>query len=99
MRFEIRGGGFFVILLGIAALSSAVFMFGLLAGYDVGRQSQLTTEEVATTYSIPSAPLAEAPTAPAMAATPAAIAAEPPSVGATEADNEDTEAPPSSKSH
>ena len=40
MRFEIKTGGVTAILFGVAALSGAVFMLGLLAGYDVGRESQ-----------------------------------------------------------
>jgi septal ring-binding cell division protein DamX len=77
MRFEIKGGGFFAILVSLAALSGAVFFLGLLAGYDVGRQSESATAEVATTYTIPSAPLAVASAAPpalAAAATPVAVA-------------------------
>jgi septal ring-binding cell division protein DamX len=93
MRFEIRGGGFFMILVGILGLSTAVFVFGLLAGYDVGRQSVSATEQVATTYSIPSAPLVTAASAPAP---PSATA--PPEVAATEnapaADSGDSEAKP-----
>jgi len=92
MRFEIRSGGFFMILLGILVLSGAVFMFGLLAGYDVGRQSELATEQVATSYSIPSAPLvaaASATAAPAPAAAPSAVAANESPPGA---DDDDTTA-------
>ena len=93
MRFEIRGGGFFMILVGILGLSTAVFVFGLLAGYDVGRQSVSATEQVATTYSIPSAPLVSAASAPAPPSTTA-----PPEVAATEkppeADSGDSEAKP-----
>jgi septal ring-binding cell division protein DamX len=91
MRFEIRGGGFFMILLGILGLSSAVFIFGLLAGYEVGRQSTSATQQVATTYSIPSAPLAASsvPAAPAPAAAPSEVAENPP-----ETDSGDTEAKP-----
>ena len=93
MRFEIRGGGFFMILVGILGLSSAVFVFGLLAGYDVGRQSVSATEQVATTYSIPSAPLVTAsspPAAPAPAAPSEVASSEnPPPV-----DRDDTEAKP-----
>jgi septal ring-binding cell division protein DamX len=96
MRFEIRGGGFFMILVGILGLSSAVFVFGLLAGYDVGRQSVSATQEVATTYSIPSAPLVTASSAPAAPAPPSA--ASPPEVAANEnppaTDGDDTEAKP-----
>jgi cell division septation protein DedD len=93
MRFEIKGGGFFAILLGIVALSSAVFIFGLLAGYDVGRQSASATAQVATNYSIPSAPLVTASAAPPAApvAAPSAVAA---NENPAEADSEDTVAKP-----
>jgi DedD protein len=93
MRFEIKGGGFFAILLGIVALSSAVFIFGLLAGYDVGRQSASATAQVATNYSIPAAPLVTASAAPAAApvAAPSAVAA---NENPAEADSEDTVAKP-----
>ncbi|HEX4208831.1 MAG TPA: SPOR domain-containing protein [Candidatus Binataceae bacterium] len=92
MRFEIRGGGFFMILLGIVVLSSAVFIFGLLAGYDVGRQSTSASEQVATSYSIPSAPLTgamPAPVASVPASAPSVVAANanPP---ASETDSTDT---------
>jgi septal ring-binding cell division protein DamX len=94
MRFEIRGGGVFAILLTLGILSGAVFFFGLLAGYDVGRQSQSATAEVATTYTIPSAPLAVASpvsAAPSISATPAAVAA---NEHRAAADTDDSEAPP-----
>lgn len=73
MRFEIRSGGVAAILVGLALLSGAVFVLGLLAGYDVGRESQVTTEQVATAYPV-QAPPAAAQTNGAMAsaATPAA---------------------------
>jgi septal ring-binding cell division protein DamX len=95
MRFEIKGGGVFAILLSLGILSGAVFFFGLLAGYDVGRQSLSATAEVATTYSIPSAPLAAASPAPAISATPAAVAA---NAHRPAADTEDSEAPPPPRS-
>ncbi|HUN57075.1 MAG TPA: SPOR domain-containing protein [Candidatus Binataceae bacterium] len=96
MRFEIRGGGFFMILVGILGLSGAVFMFGLLAGYDVGRQSASATQEVATTYSIPSAPLVTAASAPAPAPSAPASEAGPPEVAENppETDSGDAEAKP-----
>ena len=52
MRFEIKSGGVVAILFGVAALSGAVFIFGLLAGYDVGRESQSSAAQVATAYPI-----------------------------------------------
>lgn len=57
MRFEIKSGGVVAILFGVAALSGAVFMLGLLAGYDVGRESQSSAAQVATAYPL-TAPLA-----------------------------------------
>jgi len=82
MRFEIKSGGVVAILFGVAALSGAVFMLGLLAGYDVGRESQSSAAQVATTY-----PLA-APTtidAPATASSGAAASAAPAEHSVTEA--------------
>jgi len=70
MRFEIKSGGVAAILVGIAALSGAVFMLGLLAGYDVGRESQSSAAQVATAY-----PVAAPPALPAAAASDAAGAA------------------------
>jgi septal ring-binding cell division protein DamX len=97
MRFEIKGGGVFAILLSLGILSGAVFFFGLLAGYDVGRQSQSATAEVATSYSIPSAPLAAASSAPAPV-----ISAKPPAMVASDhrsaTGTEDSEAPPPARS-
>jgi cell division protein FtsN len=50
MRFEVKGGGMTAILLGIVMLSGAVFVLGLLAGYDVGRQAQIDAAQFATSY-------------------------------------------------
>jgi hypothetical protein len=50
MRFEIKGGGIAAIFLAVTVLSGAVFILGLLAGYDVGRQSQLDTAQLTTSY-------------------------------------------------
>ncbi|HXZ89322.1 MAG TPA: SPOR domain-containing protein [Candidatus Binataceae bacterium] len=58
MRFEIRSGGIAAILIGLALLSGGVFVLGLLAGYDVGRESQTTTEQVATAYPVQAPPAA-----------------------------------------
>ena len=66
MRFDIGKGGVFVILLGVGALSLAVFAFGVWSGYQIGIQSQLTSAQVATAY-----PLAP----PAATASPAAASA------------------------
>jgi DedD protein len=56
MRFEIKSGGMAAILISIAALSGAVFMLGLLAGYDVGRESQSSAAQVATAYPVTAPP-------------------------------------------
>jgi cell division septation protein DedD len=61
MRFEIKGGGLAAILLSLGILSGAVFVLGLLAGYDVGRQSQIDAAQVAASYPLqPPAPAATA---------------------------------------
>jgi cell division septation protein DedD len=59
MRFEIRSGGVAAILLAVALLSGGVFVLGLLAGYDVGRESQISSEQVATTYPLEPSPAAD----------------------------------------
>jgi septal ring-binding cell division protein DamX len=55
MRFEIRTGGMAGILVGVLVLSGAVFVMGLLAGYDIGHESQLATQQVAVAFPIPPA--------------------------------------------
>jgi len=80
MRFEIKSGGVAAILVGIAALSGAVFMLGLLAGYDVGRESQSSAAQVATAY-----PVAAPPAGGANGAAAAAVAAAPRPMSSTEA--------------
>jgi septal ring-binding cell division protein DamX len=55
MRFEIRTGGMTGILVGVLILSGAVFVMGLLAGYDIGHESQLATQQVAVAFPIPPA--------------------------------------------
>ncbi len=59
MRFEIKSGGVAAILVGIAALSGAVFVLGLLAGYDVGRESAASQTQVAAAYPLEAPPAAE----------------------------------------
>ncbi len=54
MRFEIKTGGILALLVGIGVLSGAVFALGVLAGYDIGRESQISTAQVATTYPLAS---------------------------------------------
>jgi DedD protein len=61
MRFEIKSGGVVAILFGVAALSGAVFMLGLLAGYDVGRESQSSAAQVATAYPLAAPSAIDAP--------------------------------------
>jgi DedD protein len=59
MRFEIRSGGVAGILFAVALLSGGVFVLGLIAGYDVGRESQISSEQVATTYPLEPLPAAQ----------------------------------------
>ncbi|MBF6559420.1 MAG: SPOR domain-containing protein [Candidatus Binataceae bacterium] len=75
MRFEIRSGGIAAIVFAIAALSGTVFMLGLLAGYDVGRESQSSQAQVATAYPLETPP--ESAAAPATSAPPAAVSGTP----------------------
>jgi DedD protein len=82
MRFEIKSGGVVAILFGVAALSGAVFMLGLLAGYDVGRESQSSAAQVATAYPLAAPPAIDAP---ATASSGAAASAAPAEHSVTEA--------------
>ena len=59
MRFEIRAGGFFVILLGLFGLSGAVFFLGVMAGNEIGKQNTPDTAQVSSTFPLPSAPAVE----------------------------------------
>lgn len=77
MRFDIRSGGIAGILIGILLLSGAVFVMGLLAGYDIGHQSQIAAQQVAVEYPLPQAPAA-APTPRASLAAASPIAQRPP---------------------
>ena len=61
MRFEVKGGGIAAILFAVTLLSGAVFVMGLLAGYDVGRQAQIDTAQLATSYPLQSQPSSGAP--------------------------------------
>ncbi len=56
MRFEIRAGGALLILIGLAALSGVVFALGLVAGYEMARQTNPEGTQVANVYPAPSAP-------------------------------------------
>ena len=60
MRFEIRAGGAFLILIGLLGLSGGVFALGLIAGYEMARQNQPDSSQVASVFPVPSAPAAEA---------------------------------------
>jgi cell division septation protein DedD len=81
MRFEIRAGGTLAILLGLGALSGAVFLLGLVAGYEMGRQEE-GNRQFASVYPLPPPPAAEASPSPAAdlglaaapTSTPAAVA-------------------------
>ncbi len=89
MRFEIRAGGGFLILLGLLGLSGAVFALGLIAGYEMARQNQPDLNQISSTYPIPNPPEKPAPVsemssaavaspAVASASTPPAVAIKPP---------------------
>ncbi len=56
MRFEIRGGGAFLILVGLVGLSGAVFALGLVAGYEMARQNQPDLNQISSTYPLPNPP-------------------------------------------
>ena len=60
MRFEIRAGGAFAILVGLGLLSGSVFLLGLVAGYEMGQQQQESNRQFATVYPL-QAPGATAP--------------------------------------
>ncbi|HLW69032.1 MAG TPA: SPOR domain-containing protein [Candidatus Binataceae bacterium] len=68
MRFDIRSGGIAGILIGILLLSGAVFVMGLLAGYDIGHQSQIAAQQVTESYTIPPPATAPSPAVPVAAA-------------------------------
>jgi len=78
MRFEIRAGGGVLILLGLIGLSGAVFALGLVAGYEMARQSQPDLSQISSTYPLPNPPENPAPVSemsPAAASSPAVAAA------------------------
>ena len=56
MRFEIKFGGAFVILVGLFTLSGAVFLLGLYAGYQMERQNQPSMNQISSTYPVAGAP-------------------------------------------
>jgi cell division protein FtsN len=59
MRFEIRTGGAFLILISLVALSGAVFALGLVAGYEMAQKNQPDLSQTSTTYPLPNAPAGE----------------------------------------
>lgn len=67
MRFEVKTGGIAAILFAITVLSGAVFALGLLAGYDVGRQAQIDSAQLATSYPLQAPPASAAPSSQASA--------------------------------
>ena len=78
MRFEIRAGGGVLILFGLVGLSGAVFALGLVAGYEMARQSQPDMSQISSTYPLPNPPENPAPVSemsPAAEASPAVAAA------------------------
>src|SRR5271167_2270955 len=75
MRFEIRAGGAFLILLGLVALSGAVFALGLVAGYEMARQNQPDLSQISSTYPLPNPPAPDEKLAPVSEMSPAAAAA------------------------
>jgi DedD protein len=78
MRFEIGPGGGFLVLIGLLALSAAVFFLGMISGREMA-QSEQGQSQLASVYPMP----AGAPTAaPPQAAAPAPLQALPASTGA-----------------
>ncbi|MGA9723951.1 MAG: SPOR domain-containing protein [Candidatus Binatus sp.] len=73
MRFEIKGGGAFLILAGLVGLSGAVFALGLIAGSAMEKQNQPDLNQISSTYPLPNPPEKPAPISemsPATAASP-----------------------------
>ena len=73
MRFEMEAGGAFVILAGLMGLSGAVFALGLVAGYEMARQTAPDINQISSVFPVPSPGAAEA----SPEATPAEAIAEP----------------------
>ena len=61
MRFEIRAGGGFLILVGLVGLSAGVFGLGLVAGYEMARGNTPDLSQISSTYPLPSPPEKPAP--------------------------------------
>lgn len=87
MRFEIRAGGGFLILVGLVGLSAGVFGLGLVAGYEMARGNTPDLNQISSTYPLPSPPEKPAPVSemsssavasPSVASEPAAAPIKPP---------------------
>src|SRR5258706_568591 len=65
MRFEIRAGGFFIILAGLVGLSGAVFFLGVMAGNEIAKQNTPDTSQISSVFPLPSPPAVEATSTPA----------------------------------
>ena len=76
MRFEIRAGGWFLVLLGLVGLSGAVFALGLVAGYEMARQNQPDLNQISSTYPLPSPPASGEKPAPVPEMSSAAVASQ-----------------------
>lgn len=70
MRFEIRAGGIFVILIGLVVLSGAVFFLGVMAGNEIARQNTPDQSQISSMFPLPSPPAAAPTPAPAPLAAP-----------------------------
>jgi cell division septation protein DedD len=56
MRFEIKAGGAFLIVVGLLGLSLIVFALGLFAGYDMARNTVPEAAQAASVYPLPNPP-------------------------------------------
>ena len=56
MRFEIKAGGWILILVGLAGLSLIVFALGLFAGYDMAHNTAPEAPQAASVYPLPNPP-------------------------------------------
>ncbi len=75
MRFEIRAGGAFLILLGLVGLSGAVFLLGLVAGHEMALQNQPDLNQISSTYPLPNPPASGEKPVPVAEMSPVAAAA------------------------
>ena len=74
MRFEIRAGGAFLILVGLVGLSGGVFALGLVAGYEMARRNQPDLNQISSTYPLPKSPAPDEKPAPVSEMSGAAVA-------------------------